>query len=90
MTLAGHLGMTLAQLGEMSAAEFDLWAAFHQQYPIGQERADLHAGIVASTVANFSGRQLREGESLAPADFMPCGKREATEEVDPVTFFQAM
>lgn len=80
--------MTLSQLGEMSAAEFDLWAAFHQQYPIGQERADLHAGIVASTVANFSGKQLRDGESLAPADFMP-GKKQ-TEEVDPVTFFQAL
>lgn len=82
--------MTLSQLGEMSAREFDLWAAFHQQYPIGQERADLHAGIVASTVANFSGKQLREGESLAPADFMPGGKQKEAEEVDPVTFFQAL
>ena len=88
MVLAGHLGMTLGELGErMSAQEFELWWARHQRVPIGEIRADLHTGIVASTVANMAGKVLK-GQNMPPADFMP--KYEKPEEPDPMQFFGAM
>lgn len=86
--LAGHLGMTLGELGErMTAQEFDLWWAYHQQVPIGEIREDLHAGIVASTVANMAGKMLK-GQNVGPGQFMP--KYEKPEEPDPMAFFGAM
>lgn len=90
MILAGHLGMTLAELGErMSAQEFDLWRAFHREAPLGVERGDLHAGIVASTIVNFAGKQLKEGHQMTPADFMP-KRRDPEPEPDPMQHFGAM
>jgi len=88
MVLAGHLGMTLGELGErMSAQEFDLWWARHQRVPLGEIRADLHAGIVACTVANMAGKVLK-GQNLPPSEFMP--KHEKPEEPDPMAYFGAM
>ena len=49
--------------------EFIGWAAFYETDPWGHERSDLHAGIVASTIANAM-RQKR-GRSFKPRDFMP-------------------
>ena len=44
------------------------WIAYFRIDPFGEERADLRAGIIASTVANaFRSR----GRSARPADFMP-------------------
>lgn len=37
--------------------------------PFGEERADLRAGIVASTVANAN--RAKRGKSFRPKDFMP-------------------
>ena len=42
-------------------------AAYWLVDPWGRERLDLHAGIIASTVANASGSRRR----FAPKDFMP-------------------
>ena len=70
-TLAAELKMTVAELGDrMSAQELQEWIEY--QGIVGcldsRQRADLGAGIVASTVANAhrSGRS----QSFSPQDFM--------------------
>lgn len=60
--------MTVRELlARTDSRELSEWAAYEQvSGPIGPERADLHAAIISSTVANaFSKRKF------APADFMP-------------------
>lgn len=70
-TLAAELKMTVAELGDrMSSRELQEWIEY--QGIVGcldsRQRADLGAGIVASTVANAhrSGRS----QSFSPQDFM--------------------
>lgn len=58
----------------MSSAELTEWRAFDRLEPFGDQRADLRAGIVASTVANFSARPPKDG--LKPSDFMLFAKDE--------------
>ncbi len=55
--------------GRMSSAEYAEWIAFMGLEPIGEVRADLRAGIVASTIANVN-RGKRQ-KPFKPADFMP-------------------
>lgn len=56
-------------MAEIDSAEFSEWMAYYRLDPQGQDRADLRAGIVASTVANASrGRKTR---AFRPKDFMP-------------------
>ena len=43
-------------------------------YPFGDERADLQAGIVASTIANVN--RGKNTSAYKPEDFMPYSKRE--------------
>lgn len=69
--LAAELKMTVAELGDrMSSQELQEWIEY--QGIVGcldsRQRADLGAGIVASTVANAhrSGRS----QSFSPQDFM--------------------
>ena len=61
--------MTVAELlARIDSAELTEWMAYSQIEPFGEERADLRAGIVASTTANvWSGK----GKSFKPSDFMP-------------------
>ena len=49
--------------------EFAEWQAFYRLSPWGDERADLRAGIIASTVANV--HRDRKSRSYKPADFIP-------------------
>ena len=44
------------------------WMAYYRLDPWGQERSDLRAGIVASTIANVYRGKRRP---LQPKDFMP-------------------
>jgi Protein of unknown function (DUF4035) len=56
-------------LGRLSSAEIGEWLAYYELEPFGEWRADLRAGIIASTVFN-----MNRGEHAAPAraaDFMP-------------------
>ncbi len=53
---------------EVSAGEFMEWMGEYQRDPWGEERADLRAGIVASTVANV---HRTKGRSYKAPDFMP-------------------
>lgn len=54
----------------MSSALFAEWLAYYQVEPFGEERADLRAGIVASTIANVN-RSSKSAKRFAPQDFMP-------------------
>jgi len=69
--LAGHLGgMTVGEmLQRMSSAEYAGWMAYCRIEPLGEYRADLRSGVVASTVFN-----MNRGKNVAarsPGDFMP-------------------
>jgi len=70
--------MTVGDLGaRLSAAELTEWMAYDRLDPIGPERADLGAAIVAATVANV--HRGRGQAPFRPADFMPqSGNRETT------------
>lgn len=73
LLLARTLGRTFHEICEtVTAQEFALWLAEYAREPWGEVRSDLRAGIVASTVANFAGRQLpRDAEAKRPSDYMP-------------------
>jgi len=67
LLLAGHLGMTVRDLGQrMDVAEYRQWLAFHRYVnPLGGEWRQT-ARIVAATLAPYSrGRPPKEN------DFMP-------------------
>lgn len=66
-------------LGELSSSQLAEWLAFYQLEPWGEERADLRAGIVASTIANAN-RSQKQKKPYTPEDFMP---RFDGEEEDP-------
>jgi len=56
-------------LAEVDSRELAEWQAFDRLDPIGQDRDDWRAGIVAATVAN---RSRGKGErAYSPADFVP-------------------
>ncbi len=52
----------------MPPAEFKWWMAMYQLEGWGEQRADLRAGIVASTIANV---HTTKGKRFSPKDFMP-------------------
>ncbi len=58
-----------ALLDELPARALAEWQAYYLVEPWGEERADLRAGIVASTVANVH-RDPKQA-AFEPADFMP-------------------
>lgn len=61
------MGVAEAQQ-RISSHEFAEWRAYDLRHPIGPERSETMAAVVASTVANFSGRVKR---SLKHTDFLP-------------------
>jgi hypothetical protein len=56
-------------LAEISSHTFAEWLAFRRLEPWGEERADLRAGIIASTMANSM--RGKKGKPFKPQDFMP-------------------
>ena len=54
-------------MDEISSAELTEWIAYDMIDPIGDERADLRAGIIASTVI----RAACPKADVKPIDFMP-------------------
>lgn len=70
--LALALGKTVSELGQsLTYKEFREWCAFYQIEPWGDYRADLRAGIIASTVRNFNAWRANEPQEWEPIDFMP-------------------
>jgi hypothetical protein len=55
-------------LARVSSRELTEWMAYYEMEPFGEERADLRAGIIASTVANVN---RAKGKAYKPQDFMP-------------------
>lgn len=64
------MGCSVAELLErFSSTELTEWMAYENVYgPIGPARADLQAGVVASTIANVN--RGKRGKSYAPSDFV--------------------
>lgn len=63
------MGRTVGELEQsMSSSEYSHWLAFYQLYPFGPERDNLHAAIVASTIANSN--RTRNQKPFKPDDFM--------------------
>ena len=67
-------------LASISSRELTEWQAFYQLEPFGEERDDLRAGIVASTVANTARDPKQHREPFLPRDFMPRFGDEVEEE----------
>ena len=53
---------------QIDSLEFSQWLAMERVYPWGEERADLRAGIVASTMANC--HRSPNKDPFSPVDFM--------------------
>jgi len=56
-------------LKNISARELTEWMVYYQLEPFGEERADLRAGIIGSTIANVN--RGKGGKVFTPQDFMP-------------------
>jgi hypothetical protein len=68
--LAVALGMSIARAqAEISPEEFWSWVAFDRIEPIGGRRADIHAGIIASVMANCN--RAKNAKTFKPEDFIP-------------------
>jgi hypothetical protein len=64
--------MTVAQLlAGISSLELSEWAAYYELEPWGEERDDLRAGIVASTVANTARNAKKRRRPFKAQEFMP-------------------
>ena len=72
----------------MTSAQLAEWMAFAQLEPWGEERADLRAGIVASTVANVN--RGKGQKTLTPQHFMPEFEPETEEQAAARMLAQAM
>jgi len=55
-------------LGRVDSAELAEWNAYDSIDPIGNTRADLAAGVIASTIANVN--RSEKHEAFSPTDFM--------------------
>ena len=64
--------MTVGQLlASVSSRELTEWQAFFRLEPFGEDRADLRAGIIASTVANTARDPKARPKPFLPREFMP-------------------
>lgn len=63
--------MTVRELlDRVDSRELTEWMAYeHVTGPFGPDRSDIHAGIIASTVANAS--KGKRGKKFEPKDFIP-------------------
>lgn len=67
--LAAHLGMMVCELDErMPASEFTHWMALWRMDPWGTQRDNMHAGILASILANV--HRKKNAKAYTVDDFM--------------------
>ncbi len=64
----------------MSGREFLEWQVYHSLYPLGERRADLRAGIIASVIANT--QRGPDTPAYHPFDFVPKFDVVEEEEID--------
>jgi len=51
------LGRTVAELEQtLGSGELTEWQAYYRFEPFGSNRDNYHAGIIAATIANYSGK----------------------------------
>jgi hypothetical protein len=55
-------------LTELDSRELTAWMAYEAVEPFGERRANLHAGIVAATVANVN--RDKHARAFQPTDFL--------------------
>jgi hypothetical protein len=67
----------------LSASEFAEWLAYNAIDPIGPERADLNAGIIASVIANVNRDPRKQMTAYTAADFMPNYDRVEPKQAEP-------
>lgn len=67
----------------MDAYEWSCWEALAGIDPFGEERDDWRAAHLASTIANFAGKTLRD--TVPTGDFLMRFKEPETEEFDVAT-----
>ena len=64
--------MTVAELlSRTTSRELSEWMVYYELEPFGEERADLRAGIVASTVANVNRDPKKQKKPYSPQEFLP-------------------
>jgi hypothetical protein len=64
--------MTVAELlSRTTSRELSEWMVYYELEPFGEERGDLRAGIVASTVANVNRDPKKQKKPYSPQDFLP-------------------
>lgn len=81
--------MTRAELlARMTAAEIAVWRVLEAIEPFGEMGAYLRAGIIASTVANYSGFRDPHAPLSKPFEFIP--KCEPEEEMSADQIFAQM
>lgn len=68
----------------MSSREFVEWMAFYQIEPFGEERADLRAGVIASTIANANRDPKTRSKPFTPSEFMPTFDVEDEDDLEPL------
>lgn len=66
----------------VSAHEWIEWQAYHALEPIGAERADLNAGIIAAVIANVHRDPKRKPDPFTAADFMPIYDRKEAQPIE--------
>lgn len=62
-------------LAAMRPSQLGEWLALYAVDPWGEQRADLRAGIVASTLANVHRDARQRPEPFSPQEFMPYVER---------------
>lgn len=67
-------------MDDLTSSEYADWQAFCALEPIGVERGDLNAAMVASTLANINRDAKKKPQGFGYAEFMPFAKQ--TDAVD--------
>jgi hypothetical protein len=63
--LALALGKSVAEVGELDAAEIAAWRRFYARHPFGQVRGDLQAWLVARNCGEMLNGKLRSANRAA-------------------------
>lgn len=84
------MGCTVDELGQrMSGEEFGLHWADYRRQPWGPQRDEVHAAMIAATVARFAGRRSEDPAAVRLEDFAPISSPRPAEP-DPIAFAQSV
>ncbi len=67
-------------LSDLTATQWQEWQLYYDAEPFGEDQQFLQTGIIASTIANWSGKSMKKGASISPQDFMPYHKEIKTKQ----------